>query len=134
MVRLSIINAWAELQVSTLKQPYLIQVVSPNLPLLCPLWVSSLRDYAGLQVEEWIEMEGIGGNGTGKGNGGGGICVGKGLGQGEVFDSMYGGLTREVILPVSKSSDITPYGELLKECLFFGLPVRLDQLIRIILS
>ena len=66
-------------------------------------------------------MEGIGGTGTRKGNGGG---VGKGLGQGEVFDSMYGGLTREVILPVSKSGDYNcPYGQLLKECLFFGLLV-----------
>lgn len=101
MVRLSVLNAWAELQVASTKQDYLVQVVQPNLPLLCPLWVSTLKEYARVQVEPDItdaqaNVIGIGSM--------------RNTTQTEVFDSMYSGLTREVILPYYNMSWLTILG------------------------
>ncbi|CAG8467294.1 7812_t:CDS:10 [Ambispora gerdemannii] len=87
MVKLSVLNAWAELQVASTKQSYLVQVVEPNLRLLCPLWVGALRDYARVQVEPEIESQ-ANSNASTIPNA-----------QNDGFDSMYIGLTREVILP-----------------------------------
>ncbi|CAI2166927.1 889_t:CDS:10 [Funneliformis geosporum] len=109
MVKLSVLNAWAELQVSSIKQSYLIQVVEPNLSLLCPLWVSALKEYARVQVEPDIAEAQINIIGSG-GNGGN---VGRSFlspTQTEVFDSMYSGLTREVILPYYNRSWLTILG------------------------
>ncbi|CAJ0753037.1 4936_t:CDS:10 [Entrophospora sp. SA101] len=91
MVKLSVLNAWAELQVSSVKQSYLVQVVEPNLSLLSQLWVTSLKEYARVQIEPDIaeaQANSIGSD------------LLQNTTQTEVFDSMYSGLTREVILPV----------------------------------
>ncbi|RGB29005.1 armadillo-type protein [Rhizophagus diaphanus] len=109
MIKLSVLNAWAELQVSSIKQSYLIQVIEPNLPLLCPLWVSALKEYARVQVEPDVAEAQINVIGNGKIGGSGGN-FGGGSAQTEVFDSMYSGLTREVILPYYNMSWLTILG------------------------
>ncbi|CAG8601056.1 5210_t:CDS:10, partial [Ambispora leptoticha] len=93
MVKLSVLNAWAELQVASTKQSYLVQVVEPNLQLLCPLWVGALRDYARVQVEPEIESQTNSNTTSTISNA-----------QSDGFDSMYIGLTREVILPYYNKS------------------------------
>ena len=75
-----------------------------NLPLLCPLWVSALKEYARVQVEPDVAEAQINVIGNGRSGGSGGNPSGSSFPssstQTEVFDSMYSGLTREVILPV----------------------------------
>ncbi|RHZ75540.1 hypothetical protein Glove_212g189 [Diversispora epigaea] len=100
MVKLSVLNAWAELQVASIKQTYLVQVVQPNLTLLCPLWVSALKEYARVQIETDITDAQVNVVGTGSLQNS----------QTEVFDSMYSGLTREVILPYYNKSWLTILG------------------------
>ncbi|CCG82814.2 Putative uncharacterized protein [Taphrina deformans PYCC 5710] len=51
MIRISILSAWAELQVSSIKQEYLAEVVSPCVRELTPMWLDSLKDYAQLKFE-----------------------------------------------------------------------------------
>ncbi|WPH01281.1 Hypothetical protein R9X50_00411900 [Acrodontium crateriforme] len=51
MVRMAIFSAWAELQISSAEQRYLINVVNPHIAQLVPLWLSSLREYARLRFE-----------------------------------------------------------------------------------
>lgn len=67
--------------------------------MLCPLWVSALKEYARVQVEPDVAEAQINTIGNGKIGGSGGNFGGSSA-QTEVFDSMYSGLTREVILPV----------------------------------
>jgi hypothetical protein len=74
MLRISTLAAWAELQVASVKQAYLVEVINPYRWLLGPFWVGVMRDWAGLRTDP--EM--------GAGPGG----VGEGLG-------------RDVLLPVS---------------------------------
>src|SRR5438874_1663626 len=62
-----------------------------NLSLLCPLWVTSLKEYARVQIEPDIA-------GSQTNNLGSDLL--QNATQTEIFDSMYSGLTREVILPV----------------------------------
>ncbi|RIA85835.1 armadillo-type protein [Glomus cerebriforme] len=111
MIKLSVLNAWAELQVSSIKQSYLIQVIEPNLSLLCPLWVSALKEYARIQIEPDIAEAQINNMGNGR-NGGmrGDSSFLSSSTQTEVFDSMYSGLTREVILPYYNMSWLTILG------------------------
>jgi hypothetical protein len=70
-----------------------------NLSLLCPLWVSALKEYARVQVEPDVAEAQINTIGNGRSGGIGGN-FGSSSTQTEVFNSMYSGLTREVILPV----------------------------------
>ncbi|CAG8605848.1 6771_t:CDS:10, partial [Racocetra fulgida] len=86
MVKLSVLNAWAELQVASTKQTYLVQVVQPNLPLLCPLWISTLKEYARVQIEPDITDAQANIIGTGPM---------QSTSQTEVFDSMYSGLVQK---------------------------------------
>ncbi|EME47591.1 hypothetical protein DOTSEDRAFT_41967 [Dothistroma septosporum NZE10] len=51
MVRMAVFAAWAELQIASTEQKYLIQVVKPHISQLVPLWISSLREYARLRFE-----------------------------------------------------------------------------------
>ncbi|QIX01385.1 hypothetical protein AMS68_006902 [Peltaster fructicola] len=51
MVRMSVFSAWAELQVASIEQKYLADVVKPHISTLVPLWLSSLREYARLRFE-----------------------------------------------------------------------------------
>ncbi|CAG8538967.1 8065_t:CDS:10 [Diversispora eburnea] len=100
MIKLSVLNAWAELQVASIKQTYLVQVVQPNLTLLCPLWVCALKEYARVQIETDITDAQVNVVGTGSLQNS----------HTEVFDSMYSGLTREVILPYYNKSWLTIIG------------------------
>lgn len=51
MVRMAVFAAWAELQIASAEQKYLIDVVKPHIAKLVPLWISSLREYARLRFE-----------------------------------------------------------------------------------
>ena len=79
MLKISVLAAWAELQIASTRQTYLINVVKPYRWLLGPFWIGALRDYAQLRTDP--EM-----------GAGGGIDFNNGLG-------------RDVLLPVSTSSD-----------------------------
>lgn len=51
MLKISILAAWAELQVASTKQTYLVEVIKPYRWLLGPFWVGALRDYAYLRTD-----------------------------------------------------------------------------------
>ncbi|KAH9922323.1 clathrin-coated vesicle protein [Epithele typhae] len=51
MLRIATLSAWAELEVSSTHQVYLVQVVGPYRASLAPLWVSCLRDYASIRID-----------------------------------------------------------------------------------
>ncbi|ODN88477.1 clathrin-coated vesicle protein [Cryptococcus wingfieldii CBS 7118] len=59
MLKISIFTAWAELQIASLRQPYLTAVIDPHRWLLAPFWIGALRDYAQLRTDP--EMGGLGG-------------------------------------------------------------------------
>lgn len=75
MLRISTLSAWAQLQVSSVHQSYLQQVVKPYLPVLASLWVASLRDYASIRVDT------------------------ESLDNSASLDSSYSSLGKEVLLP-----------------------------------
>ena len=79
MLRIATLSAWAELEVASAQQAYLVEVVKPYRATLAPLWVSSLRDYASIRVDaESLDETAAG-----------------------ALDSSYSSLGREVLLPVS---------------------------------
>lgn len=82
MLKTSIFAAWAQFQTASIRQPYLVEVIRPHLPLLCPFWVASLREYARVRTDP---------DATSSDSGAGGAA----------FDSVYSGLSRETALPVS---------------------------------
>ena len=51
MVRMAVFSAWAELQIASAEQKYLVEVVKPHIAQLVPLWLSSLREYSRLRFE-----------------------------------------------------------------------------------
>ena len=51
MIKMSVLSAWADLQVASLEQEYLVEVVKPYVTQLTPLWLSSLQDFARLRFE-----------------------------------------------------------------------------------
>ncbi|GJN93690.1 hypothetical protein Rhopal_006747-T1 [Rhodotorula paludigena] len=80
MLKTSIFAAWAQFQSASVRQPYLADVIRPHLPILCPFWLSSLREYARVHTDsEGASTESSAG--------------------GAVFDSIYSGLSRETVLP-----------------------------------
>ncbi|EIW68556.1 hypothetical protein TREMEDRAFT_74089 [Tremella mesenterica DSM 1558] len=56
MLKVSILAAWAELQVAAVKREYLKDVVRPYRWLLGPFWVGTLRDYAQLRTDPEMGM------------------------------------------------------------------------------
>ena len=54
MIKLSVLSAWAELQVASTEVGYLAKVVAPHLANLTPLWLSSLQEFARLRFEPEI--------------------------------------------------------------------------------
>ncbi|KAJ8482572.1 hypothetical protein ONZ51_g5279 [Trametes cubensis] len=77
MLRIATLSAWAELEVASAQQVYLVEVVKPYRATLAPLWVSSLRDYASIRVDaESLDETAAG-----------------------ALDSSYSSLGREVLLP-----------------------------------
>lgn len=51
MVRMAVLSAWAELQVASTEQEYLVRVMQPHVAKLAPLWLSSLQEFARLRFE-----------------------------------------------------------------------------------
>ncbi|KAH8668301.1 armadillo-type protein [Xylariales sp. PMI_506] len=56
MVKMSVFSAWADLQVASLEQKYLHEVLRPHIGILTPLWLASLREFARLRFEPDISM------------------------------------------------------------------------------
>ncbi|KAK0732813.1 armadillo-type protein [Apiosordaria backusii] len=56
MVKMSVFGAWAELQVASSEQKYLLDVLKPHIGTLTPLWLESLREFARLRFEPDISM------------------------------------------------------------------------------
>jgi hypothetical protein len=86
MVKLALFSAWARLQVASIEQEYLSQVVQPYLARLTPLWLSSLQEYARLRFEP--DISGALGTST----------------QSNDLDEVYAALNRETLLKVRSFS------------------------------
>ncbi|KAL2201156.1 armadillo-type protein [Corynascus similis CBS 632.67] len=56
MVKMAVFGAWAELQVASSEQTYLLDVLKPHIGTLTPLWLESLREFARLRFEPDISM------------------------------------------------------------------------------
>jgi hypothetical protein len=56
MVKMAVFGAWAELQVASSEQKYLVDVLKPHIGTLTPLWLESLREFARLRFEPDISM------------------------------------------------------------------------------
>lgn len=79
MLRISTLSAWAQLQIASAQQTYLINVVRPHRATLSSLWIASLRDYASIRADsEFL-----------------------GDASSVALDSSYSSLGKEVLLPVS---------------------------------
>jgi hypothetical protein len=92
MVKMAVLRAWAELQVSSKEQRYLVDVVKPHISTLAPLWLSSLREFARLRFEPDVST-----NSTGPTALGGSI------------DTIYSALNRETLLQVCKFFFVLQY-------------------------
>ena len=56
MVKMAVFSAWAELQIASTEQQYLVNVLKPYIASLTPLWLASLREFARLRFEPEISM------------------------------------------------------------------------------
>lgn len=83
MVKMALYSAWARLQIASIEQDYLNEVVQSHLAKLTPLWLSSLQEYARLRFEPDIS----GSLGTGP--------------LSNDLDEVYAALNRETLLKVS---------------------------------
>ncbi|KAI7871589.1 armadillo-type protein [Spinellus fusiger] len=91
MVKLSVLNAWAELQVASQKQDYLKQILQPNIGVLSPLWLRALQSYARIRLEsDIVALSSSTGGIHASSNGG--------------IESMYSAATKEVVLPYYRRS------------------------------
>jgi HEAT repeat-containing protein 5 len=82
MVKMAVFSAWAELQIASAEQTYLIDVLRPHIARLTPLWLSSLREYARLRFEPDISSMGS-------------------ASLSGSLDTIYAALNRETLLKVS---------------------------------
>ncbi|OBZ81409.1 HEAT repeat-containing protein 5B, partial [Choanephora cucurbitarum] len=92
MVKLSVLNAWAELQVASQKQSYLKQVLQPNVAVLSPMWLRALQDYARIRLES--DIVALSSRTTDR------IQASSNSG----IDSMYSAATKDVVLPYYRRS------------------------------
>ena len=51
MIRLAVLSAWAELQIQSTQQDYLVDIVTPHIGTLIPMWLEVLSAFAKLQFE-----------------------------------------------------------------------------------
>ena len=86
MVRMAVFRAWAELQIASGEQRYLVDVVKPHIAQLVPLWLTSLREYSRLRFEPDISAT----NGSGST-----------LGD---LDTVYAALNRQTLLKFYQDS------------------------------
>ncbi|KAF2717966.1 ARM repeat-containing protein [Polychaeton citri CBS 116435] len=80
MVRMAVFKAWAQLQIASTEQRYLVDVVRPHVSQLAPLWLASLREHARLRFEPDISAT------TGN------------IGHSGDLDMVYSALTRQILL------------------------------------
>ena len=81
MVKMAVLSAWAELQVASTEQEYLVEVVRPYVAKLTPLWLSSLQDFAKLRFEPDISSS-------------------MGINPDDSLDTIYAALNRQTLLKV----------------------------------
>ena len=79
MLRIATVSAWAQLEVATVSQVYLKEVIKPYRATLASLWIASLRDYASIRVDSEALQDS----------------------SSVALDSSFSGLGKEVLLPVS---------------------------------
>ena len=88
MVKMAVLSAWAELQVASTEQKYLVKVMEPYITKLTPLWLSSLQEFARLRFEPDIS------NNTGPAR------------TDESLDVVYAALNRQTLLKVNVKIEI----------------------------
>ena len=88
MVKMAVLSAWAQLQISSVEQVYLVDVVRPHVAKLTPLWLSSLQEFARLRFEPDISSS-----------------IGP-VSANESLDVMYAALHRQTLLKVPNTSPI----------------------------
>jgi HEAT repeat-containing protein 5 len=54
MLKMAVLSAWAQLQISSSEQEYLVDIVQPYVARLTPLWLSALQEFAKLRFEPEI--------------------------------------------------------------------------------
>ncbi|KAI9870591.1 MAG: hypothetical protein M1823_008692, partial [Watsoniomyces obsoletus] len=54
MLKMALLSGWSQLQLASLEQSYLEDIVQPYIPKLAPLWLSALQEYARLRFEPEI--------------------------------------------------------------------------------
>ena len=86
MIKMAVLSAWAELQVASTEQDYLVDVVKPHVAKLTPLWLASLQDFARLRFEPDISSS-------------------MGSGPNDPSDIVYAALNRETLLKVLVEQD-----------------------------
>lgn len=77
---MAVLRAWAELQVASKQQEYLVGVVKPHITILVPMWLSSLKEFARLRFEPDIST------------------VSGSTSLGGSIDTIYAALNRETLL------------------------------------
>ncbi|KAF2826541.1 ARM repeat-containing protein [Ophiobolus disseminans] len=87
MVKMAVFSAWAELQIASSEQSYLVNVLKPHIAKLTPLWLASLREYARLRFEPDISSS-MGGSASLSGS----------------LDTIYAALNRETLLKFYQDS------------------------------
>lgn len=86
MVRMAVFAAWAELQIASAEQKYLVDVVKPHIAQLVPQWLTSLREYSRLRFEPDISAAMAGGSVSGD------------------LDTIYAALNRQTLLKFYQDS------------------------------
>ena len=87
MLRIATLSAWAELQIASQSQKYLVDIVQPYRKVLASQWIGSLRDYASIRAgTELLDDTSAG-----------------------AVDSSHASLGKEVLLPVSALSFLSGY-------------------------
>ncbi|KAG8984939.1 hypothetical protein FRB93_006149 [Tulasnella sp. JGI-2019a] len=82
MLRIATLVAWAELQVASSTQSYLLAIIDPYRSTLATLWIASLRDYAGIKGDSEVLQDPTS----------------------TAMDSPSSGMGREVLLPYYEAS------------------------------
>ena len=78
MLRIATLSAWAELEIASHTQQYLVHVVEPYRKVLASQWIAALRDYASIRAGTELLDDTTG-----------------------AVDSSHASLGKEVLLPVS---------------------------------
>lgn len=81
ILKIAVYDAWAQLQVASMEQAYIVQVVAPHVAQLATMWINTLAEYAQLRADP---------DGTG---------MAMGPAPSPVLESQYAGLVRGVLLP-----------------------------------